>query len=396
VRRSRGAAVDPGRAINVVVVEPEPHRRMALGSRLGDRANRRLERSLTSRSLLTLSVPSVIVFGPSLSHVDHIDEIAELLASHHDSVGVLAAHHVTAELMQRAMRAGISDVVSVPGELEDLPQVIARVADRSQMTGVPEHVEAARSKPGKVIMVFGPKGGSGKSTIAVNVAAHMARRLDQPIALVDADLQFGDDAVMLNVAPTHTIADAVAVSDPDPALMRNLMVRHPQTGLLVLPAPVSPALADQITTDDVVRIVGLIRSFASHVVIDTPAYFTDVILGLLDVTDEILLVAAMDVPSVKNVKLGLGALRQLDVPDAKIRLVLNRTKSKAKMDVGDVERVLGRSADAFIPSDIVVPQSINRSLPVVLGAPNSEVAHSLVALAERVMVPDRRKTAAHG
>jgi pilus assembly protein CpaE len=195
---------------------------------------------------------------------------------------------------------------------------------------------------------------------------------------------------MLKLTPEHTIADAVGADHVDSALVRSLLIRHPASGLLVLPAPVEPAFADQISPEDVNQIVTVVRSFCSHVVVDTPAYFTDVVIGLLDHADEILLVAGMDVPNIKNVKLGLNTMRLLDIPDLKIKLVLNRTKSKAKMDVHDVERVLGRKADILIPSDIVVPRSINEGLPVVLGAPKSEVARSLETLAEHVLVADRR------
>ena len=126
----------------------------------------------------------------------------------------------------------------------------------------------------------------------------------------------------------------------DAALLQSLLVEHEPSGLLVLPAPLEPAFADQIGAAEMVRIVEMLRTFCSFVVIDTPAYFNDVVLGLIEVSDDVLLVAGMDIPNIKNVKIGLQTLRLLNTPMEKLRLVLNRANSKVKLDVGEVERTL--------------------------------------------------------
>ncbi len=131
-----------------------------------------------------------------------------------------------------------------------------------------------------------------------------------------------------------------------------------------------------------VRIVEMLRSFCEFVVIDTPAYFNDVVLGLIEVSDDVLLVAGMDIPNIKNVKIGLQTLRLLNTPMEKLRLVLNRANSKVKLDVGEVERTLGIQAQSLIPSDVVVPQAVNKGEPVVLSAPRSGVTQSINQLAD--------------
>ena len=232
-------------------------------------------------------------------------------------------------------------------------------------------------------MVFSTKGGSGKSVIASNLAVLLAERSDKPVVLIDADLQFGDVAVMLKLAPQHTIVDAVSALDRlDAQLLKQLLTAHDPEGLLVLPAPLEPAFADQIGADEMVRIVETLRSFAGYVVIDTPAYFNDVVLGLIEVSDDVLLVAGMDIPNIKNVKIGLQTLRLLNTPMEKLRLILNRANSKVRLDVSEVERTLGVQADALIPSDIVVPQSVNRGEPVVSAAPKSNVSKAFEQLAD--------------
>ena len=137
-----------------------------------------------------------------------------------------------------------------------------------------------------------------------------------------------------------------------------------------------------------VQIIELLRTFCSFVVIDTPAYFNDVVLGLIEVSDDVLLVAGMDIPNIKNVKIGLQTLRLLNTPMSKLRLVLNRANSKVKLDVGEVERTLQVKADWLIPSDVVVPQSVNKGAPVVLDAPKSGVAKSIEQLANMFAADD--------
>ncbi len=122
--------------------------------------------------------------------------------------------------------------------------------------------------------------------------------------------------------------------------------------------------------------------------VDTPAYFNDGVIGLIEVSDEVLLVAGMDIPNIKNVKIGLQTLRLLNVPMSKLHLVLNRANSKVKLDVSEVERTLQIKAESLIPSDVVVPQSVNKGTPVVLDAPKAGVAKAIEQLANMFVDDD--------
>jgi pilus assembly protein CpaE len=236
---------------------------------------------------------------------------------------------------------------------------------------------------GRMITVFSTKGGAGKSVVASNLAVALARKADGPVVLVDADLQFGDVAVMLKLTPQHTIVEAVSAIDRlDPQLLQSLLIRHEPSGVLVLPAPLEPAFADQVSASDMNKIVSILKTFCAYVVIDTPAHFNEVVLGLLEDSDDIVLIAGMDIPNIKNVKLGLQTLRLLNIPVSKLKLILNRANSKAKLDVGEVERTLGIKADALIPSDVAVPQSVNKGVPVLIDSPKAGVARSFEQLAE--------------
>src|SRR5581483_10030324 len=123
------------------------------------------------------------------------------------------------------------------------------------------------------------KGGAGKSVVATNLATALARRSPRPVVLVDADLQFGDVAVMMRLVTPHTLADAVSAQGRlDAQYLQSLLVRHEASGLLVLPAPLEPSFAERVTASDMTRIIEILRSFCGHVVIDTPAQYNDVVI----------------------------------------------------------------------------------------------------------------------
>ncbi|MCU1350915.1 MAG: hypothetical protein JWM05_124, partial [Acidimicrobiales bacterium] len=312
---------------------------------------------------------------------------AEELVRAHPGVGaILIAEDLSTDLFQQAIRNGVRDVLAAPVDTSQLNEAVRRVgASLQSVPRMPEapQIEEVDGERGHVITVFSTKGGAGKSVVASNVAVLLAQRSEKPVVLVDADLQFGDIAVMLKLAPQHTIVDAVGSLDRlDIGLLQSLLATHPASGLKVLPAPLEPAFADQIGAREMGTIIALLRTFCSYIIVDTPAYFNDVVLGLIEESDDVLLVAGMDIPNIKNVKIGLQTMRLLNTPMEKIHLVLNRANSKVKLDVSEVERTLQVKADCLVPSDVVVPQSVNKGTPVVLDSPRSGVSKSMEQLAD--------------
>jgi len=329
-----------------------------------------------------VGTPLVVVFGPSYASTNGLKEVRSLTRRRPEVSSIMVVEELTTQMLQQALRAGVRDVVAAPADAGQLIEAVERAAET--LTVVPTTpVEAeGTGRQGRLISVFSTKGGAGKSVVASNLAIVLSRQTDRPVVLVDADLQFGDVAVMMKLTPQHTIVDAVAaIHRLDAQLLQSLLVRHEPSGLYVLPAPVEPAFADQVSGADMLRIVKLLQSFCAYVVIDTPAHFNDVVLALLEASDDILLISGMDIPNIKNVKLGLQTLRLLNIPVSKLKLVLNRSNSKVKLDIGEVERTLQMKADALIPSDILVPQSVNKGVPAVIDAPKSGVSRSLEQLA---------------
>jgi pilus assembly protein CpaE len=364
----------------VAVVDDDPKLRTRLVMQLGEAA-----RASDYASLDDVDGdegPMVLVLGPSFAEGSGLSAVAKLLRARPEISAVMVVDELSTEVLQRAIRAGINDVITNPSELgEAVERAVEHLRELPSQPGVP--TPEVDGHEGRITTVFSTKGGSGKSVIAANLAVVLAQRSEKPVVLVDADLQFGDVAVMLKLTPQNTIVDAVsALHRLDAQMLRSLLVTHERSGLLVLAAPTEPAFADQVSASAMVKILEVLRSFCSHVVVDTPSHFTDVVLSILEESDDIVLVAGMDIPNIKNVKIGLQTLRLLDMSSSKLKLVLNRANAKVKLDVSEVERTLQLKADCLVPSDVVVPRSVNKGIPVVFDAPKSGVARSMEQLAD--------------
>lgn len=389
----------------VAIVEADPRMRMILAARLPGAQQFETIEELTF--MLQAGRPTVAVFGPSLVGPYGFEQVHRLASVYPELGPVFAAHELSTELLQHALRVGARDAVQIDATGEALAQAVARVGELIQtpvrataLPGAP--VPGAlmpRTAPGRVIVVFSAKGGVGKSTIATNVAAAMARSLDDTVSLMDADMQFGDVSVMLGIPPDHTVVDAAAsIHYADPELMRNLVSRH-ESGLMVLPAPSEPTMSAGVAPDEMTAVCQGLQAISGFVVVDTPTTFDDTTLGLLETADDVLLVGSMDIPSVKNLKMGMQALDLMAIAGPKLRLCLNRANSQVKLDVREIEHVLGLRAAFPIPYDLAVPLSINAGVPVVMHDPRSAAARALEHIAQSLLGPavdtgkGRRKSA---
>jgi pilus assembly protein CpaE len=331
----------------------------------------------------------VIVFGPSVARKDGLDAIGRLLRARPEVKAVMMVETLSTDILQSAIRAGVTDVVLYGSPEEELLDAVIRADQQLRSREAGGDPSRRAGKNGRVTTVFSTKGGSGKSVVATNLAVALAKRGPSPVVLVDADLQFGDVAVMLHMTPHHTVADAIESIDRlDAQVLKTFLARHEGSGVFILAAPVEPAFADQVSVEDMLQIIDLLRSFAAHVVIDTPAVLNDLVVGLLEAADDIVVVGGMDIPTIKDVKVGLQTLRLLDVPTNRLRLLLNRANTKVKVEIQEVERTLQLRAESLVPSDILVPTSVNRGVPAVLEVPRSGVARAITTMADALLASD--------
>ncbi|MFN0092458.1 MAG: CpaE family protein [Acidimicrobiales bacterium] len=329
--------------------------------------------------------PTVLVLGPSAAAPESLDAMVGHLPPRQALRVVLLSPTKGWAAAELAAGAGVHELLRWPGSLDQLRRVVDRLAE--ELVGA-AHTAAPLSGAGRVITVFSTKGGAGTTMLAVNLAAALAADGDR-VALVDADLEAGDVAVMLHLRPAYTVFDAARAAGPlDPALLERMLVRHAVSGVEVLAAPFEPAFASRVEPDALAEVVATLRGLAAWVVIDTSVQINEALLTLLAASDEVMLVAQPDVPSVKNLAIGLQTIGLIEQRPAQLRLVLNRADSRAGLEVAEVERAVGARADALIPSDAAVPGSVNHGAPLVCTDPDHPVSAAIRALAKQLQPGD--------
>lgn len=292
------------------------------------------------------------------------------------------------EYLRQAMVAGAREYIIKPFTSDELISSIYRVyglEQRRQVKVQGASSELQNTPRGEVITVFSTKGGVGKSTIAVNLGVCLSQEFGFSVAIIDLDLQFGDVAVLLNLIPRQTISDLAAeLNHLDEELLESYLVRH-GSGVRVLAAPSRPEYAELVSAQLVEKVIKLLQERYDYVIIDTPGLFTDPSMVALDYAQQILLILSLDLPTLKNIKLGLEVLDSLHHKD-KVKVVLNRSTLELGISPGDVEMSLGVSLAAQLPSDgRVVVGAVNKGKPFVLSNPQSRVAESLRYLVREVV-----------
>ena len=238
-----------------------------------------------------------------------------------------------------------------------------------------------------MIAVFSPKGGVGRTTVAVNLAVAAATDLNKKVVLVDASFQFGDVGVLLNLNPKgKSIADLLPELEAgEPESLDTFVVTH-SAGFRVLLAPPTPETAELITPAAVRKIIEKLRYEADVVIVDCAAFFNDTTLGILDMADTILTMLSLEITSIKNMRLFLEVADQLGYEKGKVRLVLNRGNSALGIRVTDVEQSIGRKVNDTITSDgRSVVYALNRGVPFYLSNKDAQVSQDILRLAKAVI-----------
>jgi pilus assembly protein CpaE len=312
-------------------------------------------------------------------------EIAAIREQTRTPILVLASGEAST-LLEEALDADVADVLLLPQLTENVVFAIRKAAHaRRQLP-----VAASAGKHGRIVTVFSPKGGTGKTVIATNLAAAVAKQQGKRVLLLDLDLQFGDVAIMLGVEPEKTIYDlVVAPGELDSEKLAGYVTKH-VCGLDMVPAPLRPEDAELVTEAKLGRLLEVARETYDIIVVDTSPFFHGPMLATLDRTDELLMVCGLDVPTLKNVRLSLQTLELLSFPQTRIRFLLNRADSKVGLKRREVEAALGVKMGVEVPSERAVPLSVNRGNPAVLSDPGCDFSRSMRELSSTLFPPPKR------
>ena len=333
---------------------------------------------------LTNGSTDVIVLGPHMDVVTAL-AVAELVDRADSSTSAIVIAEPTPEVLELALQAGIRAVLPPdvdPSRLrEAVERALERAEHRREASAVIDIRDTAVAREsthtgGRVITVLAPKGGSGKTTVATNLATGLARHVPEGVALVDLDLQFGDVADALRLDPERTIGDIRGrAAHLDSAELKMLMTRH-ESGVFALCAPDDPVTGEEVGPDDVAAALNVLANDLPFVVVDTAAGIDEASLTAIEMSTDLVVLASNDVPSIRNLRKLLLALDRLGVKKPARHLVLNRAGSKVGIDLGDVEATLGLKVAVQVPSTRSITLSTNHGEPIVLSDPRNPATRS--------------------
>ncbi|WP_322936580.1 AAA family ATPase [Nocardioides bizhenqiangii] len=321
----------------------------------------------------------VVALGPSLPLELALSHAEDLRIAKPTVSVVLLREAFDTEALTRAMHAGVRDVVASDDE-----KGLTKAVERAHQLHLALRGPGGARQLGRVVTVFSPKGGVGKTTSSVNLALALADRGARKVCLVDLDLAFGDIAITMQLFPTHSIEQAVGSEDSiDLAMIEGLLTRH-EDSLNVLAAPAHPDVRERVTPLLISRILRVLREGFDYIVVDTSPSFDDATLTALDETDECVVVATLDVPTLKNVKVALETMDMLNIARGHRHLFLNRADDEVGIGIDKVENILGMPVTAQVRSAMDIVAATNAGTPIVTAQPTHPASRAYGQLAASV------------
>jgi len=252
----------------------------------------------------------------------------------------------------------------------------------------PRQAENRNLNLARVFTVASASGGCGKTFYATNLAAYLSKATGGKVLLVDLDLQFGEVAISLHLRPKRTIAELVTEEDISVALS-DYIVDH-SAGFKVLCAPKDPVTGDRVGPRETTAVLEAARTQFDYIVVDTPPSLNETCLAAFDQSQSLIIMATMDLPSLKNLRIFLETLKKLNLPADQVALVVNKAESGTGIDLREVEPLYPQGFSAVLPYAKQVSWSINMGVPVLMADPNAEITRKLVAGAIKLVPPAPR------
>jgi pilus assembly protein CpaE len=393
--------------IRVLIVDDIPETRDHLSKLLGFESDIDVVGAAASGGeaieLASQLIPDVVLMDINMPDMDGIAATEQLARTVPTAAVVMMSVQGEADYLRRSMLAGAREFLVKPFSSDELTASIRQVHSRereklSRMAIAPAAAPAGggtigpgspSGEPGLVVAVFSPKGGVGRTTVAVNLAVAAATELGKKVVIVDGSFQFGDVGVLLNLNPKNkSIADLAPELEQAGEGVESIdtfVINH-SAGIRVLLAPPSPEMAELVSPSGVRRVIESLRMTHDLVVVDCTAFFNDTTLTILDAADVILTMLSLEITSIKNMRLFLEVAEQLGYESGKVRLVLNRADSALGIRVADVEHSIGRKVDETIVSDgRSVVYALNRGVPFFLSNREAQVSQDILRLARSVV-----------
>jgi pilus assembly protein CpaE len=292
---------------------------------------------------------------------------------------------------KRALRVGAKDIVGLPIEHADLKVFVDELSDfLKRKDNVNSNSPESARVNGRVVTVCSTKGGVGKTTVAVNLAATLAKRKSK-VAILDLDLQFGDVAIMFDEKPKRTIYEWVKEEYQHSRYsVDKIMIQH-ASGVDIMPSPLRPEFAEEIAADHIRVLIDELRRRYDYVFVDTPPYLTETVLLAMEESEDIIVVTCADLTTLRSSKLLLETLQPLQLKE-KVKLILNRENKRRGVPYESIGDVLEAAIYARIPNEEKITlNAVNSGVPFIISHPKSKVGKSYFRLANSLFEVEKKE-----
>lgn len=338
--------------------------------------------------------PTVFCVGPDVPQ-DFALNLTRQVFNLAPTVEVVFVREPSAALWAQVSRVGGRDIVDPASGVGEIATAIEAAIQR--VRSVQSHVQASTAKEsrrGRVIVVLSPKGGSGKTTVSVNVSEAIAERAPERTVLVDLDCQFGDVATALGLEPERTLTDLGALKEMDPTAFKLFLTRTGSGRLFVLPSSGTPEEADLIDESTATEILNIARANFDYVIVDTAAGIDERSLAAINQSTDLLFVASMDVTSIRNLMKELELLEKLGPSLQHRHFVLNRVDSSSGLKTKDIVDAVGLPISHMVNASPMVVQNSNAGKAVVLAQPKAAVSKQLREIADAFLTEEDKDSKA--
>lgn len=322
-------------------------------------------------------MPQVVMRDATGMNAEEFAALEKITIQYPATAFMLLARDPSPELLMRAMRAGVREVLTVPLERKNFNDALDRVASKA----------GAAHKNGKVIAFISCKGGSGATFLATNFGHALATQGQKKVLLIDLNQQFGDAALyMSDKQPAMTLSDiCVQIDRLDAAFLESSLISvSPDFG--VLAASEDPTRSVDITPEHIDTLLTLARNRYDYVVLDVGRQIDPVTIRALDSADVIYPVLQLALPYLRDGRRLLDIFRSLGYRRDKMRLIVNRYEKRGKLQLSDLENALGASAAHTIPNNYeVASESVNQGVPLLQLSRGSPVAKSLMEIVDQTI-----------
>ena len=346
--------------------------------------------------------PDVVLMDINMPDMDGITATERIRTRVPGTQIVILSVQNDSNYMRKAMLAGARDFLTKPPDLDELISAINRAGEMAheekkkaantlaavQASGgisTSSGIFPARHK-GRVVAIYGPKGGTGSTSITANLAVAL-HTPEKPVVVVDARLQFGDLSFFFNEQTRNNLADVTSRADElDPDFVEDVLLEHGETGVRILAAPPRPEQAEDVTGDQFSKVVRFLKNMFAYVLIDTNSGLDDITLTALDEADLVAVVTTQDIPSIKNVRLFLDLMIALGYPREKVFLVMNMFDKRRSVTPERVAEITKSEVVAVLPfDDRLVTPAMDRGIPFITQNRTHPISKGIIDLARSLL-----------